>query len=312
MKKILLLVLMGTIMVCSLFSQATAGRGKMTGFVTDEETGEPLQGVTVKLYCVRARAYHTLTPKTDSKGYWKAMYLRGGAWNLDFEKVGYITKKISFQVETTPGMKKPQIEIKLKKLEGPALEDKVIKLVEKAKVLMSKNELDKAITEFNEILVKHKDSSGISIVNLYIGNCYAMKDDFENAIKYYKLAVEKYPDNRELIISIGNAYNNSNQYDKALEWFEKVPFDELNNIDTLYNIGVTFFNKAKYDEAVKYFKKATETGTEFADAFYQLGMTYTAQNKIPEALAALKKFMELDPESPNYETAKAIVEAFSK
>ena len=95
-------------------------------------------------------------------------------------------------------------------------------------------------------------------------------------------------------------------------WFNKVPFDELDNINTLYNIGVIFYNKAKYDEAVKYFKKSTEINNEFADGFYQLGMTYTAQNKIPEALAALKRFMELDPESPNYQTAKAIVEAFSK
>jgi len=312
MKKIVILVLLSVLMMFPLFSQDVSGRGKMSGFVFDEETGKPLPGVTVKLYCLRARGSFSPSPLTDSKGYWKAMFLRGGMWNVDFEKVGYIPKKISFNVQTTPGMKKPQIEIKLRKLEGPALEDKVIKQIEKAKVLMVENKPDEAIKKFDEILEKYKDSSGIAIINLYIGNCYAMKDDFEKAIEFYKLAAKAYPENRELIFSIGNAYNNLNQYDNAMIWFQKVPFDELDNIDILYNIGVNFFNKAKYDEAVKYFKKATEINIEFADAFYQLGMTYTAQNKIPEALAALKKFMELDPESPNYQTAKAVVEAFSK
>jgi hypothetical protein len=41
-------------------------------------------------------------------------------------------------------------------------------------------------------------------------------------------------------------------------------------------------------------------------------MTHTALNQIPESLDALKKFMELAPDSPNFGTAKAIVDAFSK
>lgn len=312
MKKIIILVLLSTVMMFPLFSQAVSGRGKMSGYVFDEETGKPLSEVTVKLYCLRAKAYYTPSPKTDSEGYWKALYLRGGMWNVDFEKVGYIPKKISFNVDTTPGTKKPQIEIKMKKMEGPSLEDKVINEIEKAKVLITENRIDAALENFNKIIEKYKDSAGIAIVNLYVGNCYALKDDYEKAIDFYKLAVKEYPKNKELIISIGNAYNNLNQYDNAMEWFKKLPFEEIDNINTLYNIGVIYYNKANYDEAVKYFKRATEINVEFADAFYQLGMTYTAQNKIPEALVALKKFMELDPESPNYETAKAIVEAFSK
>jgi tetratricopeptide (TPR) repeat protein len=63
---------------------------------------------------------------------------------------------------------------------------------------------------------------------------------------------------------------------------------------------------------LKYFNKAIEINPEFAPAYYQLGMTYTALSKTTEAVEALKKFMELDPESPDFQTAKAIVDAFSK
>jgi tetratricopeptide (TPR) repeat protein len=264
------------------------------------------------MYNVRAKAFHNRTPKTDKDGYWNAMYLRGGTWHVDFEKVGYETKKITFEVETTPGAKKPSIDIQMRKIEGPALDDTVLTKIEVANLLLGERKFDEALAGFLEVLGQYKDVSGIEIINLYVGNCYAQQENYLKAVEYFKKAIEKFPKNKELIISIGNAYNNMNDFELAMEWFQKLAFEEIENADTLYNIGIIFYNKAKYEEAIKYFLQATVVSGQFADGFYQLGMTYTALNKIPEALAALKRFMELDPESPNYETAKAIVEAFSQ
>jgi tetratricopeptide (TPR) repeat protein len=312
MKKLIIMGLLVFGLVFSIYSQATTGRGKMTGSVMDAETGEPVEGVTIKLYCVRAKAFHRVSPKTNKEGHWKAMYLRGGLWNVDFQKGGYETKKISFRVETTPGAKKPSIDITLRKIEGPALEDVILKEIDVANKLLSERKLSEAREKFEAILANNKDREGIAIVNLYLGNTYAMEENFPKAIEYYTKAIEKYPKNKELLISIGNAYNNMNRYEDAMIWFKKVSFEEIGNIDTLYNIGVILYNKAQYNDAIKYFEKSTQVDVEFSEGYYQLGMTYTALNKIPEALAALKKFMELDPESPNFQTAKAIVDAFSQ
>ncbi len=312
MKKIIIVGVLAFGLVFPLFSQATSGKGKMSGTVADADTGQPIKGVAMKLYCVRARSFHRISPKTNKEGYWKAMYLRGGLWNIDFEKAGYETKKISFTVETTPGAKKPSIDIKLKKVEGPALEEIILREIDAANTLMAEKKFGEAREKFFTLLEKNKDSEGIAIVNLYVGNSFAMEENYPKAIEFYIKAVEKYPKNKELLISIGNAYNNMNKFDDAMIWFKKVSFEDIDNIDTLYNIGVILYNKAQYDNAIKYFQKSTQVFDEFGDGFYQLGMTYTALNKIPEALTALKKFMELDPESPNFETAKAIVEAFSK
>jgi tetratricopeptide (TPR) repeat protein len=83
-------------------------------------------------------------------------------------------------------------------------------------------------------------------------------------------------------------------------------------MDTLLNVGIILYNKSEYTEAMKYFKRCTEVSPDFADGFYHLGMSHTALNNIPEAVAALKKFMEMAPDSPNYEIAKAVVEAYAK
>ncbi len=312
MKKTLLLIFLITAMCLVISAQATTGQGKMRGIVTDAQTGAPLEGVTVKLYCVKAAGSLKPNPKTDENGKWKALHVRGGLWYVDFEKVGYEPKKISFNVDTRPGMKRDEIETKLKKLEGPALEANVVEEINKARELLAADKVEEAIKEFKAIKEKHKESSGISIVNLYIGNAYSQIEKYEEAIKAYKLAVEKYPKHSGLILSIGNSYNNLQQPDKAMEWFKKLPFEEIHNVDTLYNIGVGFYNSYKYDDALKYFSRAVEIDDQYAPGYYQLGMTYTALSKTAEAVEAFKKFMELDPESPDYQTAKAIVEAFGK
>ncbi len=312
MKRTVLVIFLMMGLSCALFPQATIGKGKIRGVVTDEETGKPIEGVTVKLYSVKAVGYLKPSPKTDNEGKWKAFHIRGGMWHLDFEKVGYETKKISYNLLTTPGLRIDPIEITLRKIEGPALDAKIAEEINKGGELLNEKKVQEALKLFTELKEKNKDLAGIAIVNLYIGNCYSILEDYPKAVEFYQIALEKYPKNMDLILSIGNTYTNMNQTDKAMEWFSKLPFEEIHNVDTLYNIGVNFYNNSSYEKAVKYFAKATEINNEFAQGFFELGMTYTALNKIPEAIAALKKFMELDPDSPDYQTAKAIIDAFSK
>jgi len=291
------------------FAQLTSGKGKMKGIVTDVVSGEPLAGVTVKLYCVKGQGFHQPFPKTGADGRWTALYLRGGTWNLDFEKDGFEPQKISYQVLEIASAKFLDIEIKLKKIEGLILTEKLISELEAGNLLFDQKKYPEAIAKYEEIL---KGNPDVYIIAKNIGNAYFAMEDYAKAIEQYLKVYDKQPKSAEIITLIGNAYSNSGENEKAMGWFTKLNFDEIKDINTLYNIGVIFFNGAKYDDALRFFQKASEIDGEFADAFYQLGMTYTAVNKIDEAIAALKKFMELAPDSPNFQTAKAIVDAFSK
>lgn len=318
-KKILLIILIAcmavTVWVSSsglLFSQLTTGRGRLSGIVTVEGTGEPIEGVIIKLFSIRANAFHTPDSKTGADGRWRANYIRGGLWNLDFSKNGYETKKISFTVNTKPGTSNPPIELQLRKLEGPALEQTIMDEIKLAAALITEKKYDQALADLQAILEKYKDQPGVEIAYLHIGNCYSNKGEYQRAIEYFLKSLEKFPNNKEIILSVGNAYGNLNDFDNAMKWFNKLQIDDIGNIDTLYNIGVIYYNKGDFEGALKFFKKSTEINNEFADGFYQLGMTYTALDKQKEAVEALKKFMELDPKSPNYETAKAVVEAFGQ
>jgi tetratricopeptide (TPR) repeat protein len=316
-KKIFLIVLIAGILVTTwmptlLYPQLTEGRGKMSGTVTEEGTGNPLPGVTVKLFFPRANAYHTPEPKTDAGGKFRVNYIRGGLWNLDFVKEGYETKKISYFVDVRAGIAKKSIDVQMRKLEGPAAAQSILDEIDKAVALIAEKKVDQALTELQAIKEKFQGQPGVEIVNLHMGNCYSHKGEYQKAIEFYLKTLEKFPNNKELILSIGNAYGNLNDFGKATEWFNKLKIDDIGNTDTLYNIGVIAYNNGNFDRALTFFKKATEIDPEFSEGLYQLGMTYTALNQQKEAIEALKKFMEMDPKSPNYETAKAVVEAFEQ
>lgn len=312
--KQIILVALAVVLLAALtgpaFAGLTKGRGKMSGSVVDGATGQPLQGVTVKLFYPKEKQFHKPFPVTDAEGKWRIHYVAKGRWDLDFVKQGYELKKISYVVDPTIGTKNPPIDVSLLKMEGPVAGADLMNEVEKAKGFIVAGNYDKAIKEMNTLLDKFKDDPGVNIVYLYMGNSYAMKNDYQKAIEFYQKALEKFPKNKELILSIGNAYNNTSDFDNAMKWFSKLAVDDIGNVDTLYNIGVIFYNKADFAGAVNYFKKSTEIDANFADGFYQLGMTLVALDKSTEAVTALEAFLKLAPDSPNAETAKAIIDAY--
>jgi len=310
-KKGLWIISMILVLCISLTNaQRITGRGQLTGVVYDAETKEPLEGVTVKLFCVPANKARTPNEITDSEGRWSALYLRGGMWYVDFEKVGYEPKKSSIQIIDTPGVKSPHMEVYMRKLQGPALTKNIVDDINKNKELVESGKYRKAIGEFKKMLDEYKESQGIGIVNLYIGNCYASLNDYPEAINYFKAALESYPEHKGIINSIGESLMNLKEEEEAVKWFAKLDIDEIRNPDSLYNLGVVNYNRAVYDQAEKYFKKATEVKSDFVDAIYQLGMTYVALNKTGKALENLKKFLELAPDHANAQIAQSILDAY--
>jgi len=310
MKKVLLIAVLVIVLVVSLAAQSGVhGKGRAKGKVLDDKTGQPLEGVTVKLFSVRAQSFYTPNPKTESDGTWKVLYLRGGSWNIDFEKAGYETKKLSYRVEESPGAKQVEIEVRLAKIEGIALTNDIVAELEKGNLLFSDRKFVEALKAYEAILTQNPD---VFIIYKNIGNCHFAMEHYDKAIESYLKLYEKQPQSADIMNLIGNSYVNANDMEKAMDWYGRIPFEEIKDIDTLYNIGANLTNNNKNDLAIRYFQRTVELDADFAEGYYQLGMTRTALNQIPEALEALKKFMELAPNSPDFGTAKAIVDAFSK
>jgi tetratricopeptide (TPR) repeat protein len=282
---IILLVFCGSLAV----AQTYKGKARIKGFVFDEE-GNPIEGVTVNLYSIKGEAGFNV--ETDAEGKWVASWIRGGAWNVDFEKIGYMPKKISINVKSYG--RNPDIEVTLEEVEGlvisPELEDEL----GMGNDLYEQGQYQEAIAVYEQMLVDHPDAY---IVNLNIGNAYFQMEEYDTAFTYYQNVLDADPDNVRAKLQIGNALANQGKNAEALEWYNKINFQEIDDTTVLYNIGTNYYNQGQYKDALKYYERTLELDENFLDAVYQAGLANLSLGKNQEAIQYFELYLEKDPDS---------------
>ena len=271
------------------FGQGYKGKGKVKGIVTDQD-GNPIEGVTIKLYSKRAASGFEVT--TDSKGKWKAFYIRGGPYDIDFEKAGFMPKQINLNISEYN--KNPDVEITLKKIEGMVLTEQLRKELQNGNMLYDEEKYEEAIQAYQAIVTKFPDAF---ILYRNIGNCYFRMEKYDLAEEYYLKVLEKEPDDHEAMLGIGNTYANRDQNDKALDWYNKIDFEKISDYMVLYNIGSNFYSQGQHQEALKYYRKAVELKGDFLDALYQLGLVNLTIGNNKEAIEVFTEYLKNDSDS---------------
>ncbi len=290
--------------VSSLFAQEHKGQGRLIGYVFDEQ-GNPLEGVKVKLFSLRTQSGFEVV--TDKNGKWTAAWIRGGGWNIDFEKFGYLPRKISVEVQEFG--RNPEIKINLKKAEGLVMTDELKDFLQKGNDLFDQKRYDEAIIVYEEILRKYPEAY---LIYKNIGNCYFNQEKYEEAEAAYLKILEKDPRNIDAIILIGNTYANRGQIEKALEWYNKVEFEKIEDPIVLYNLGTNYYNNSKFEEALKFYQRAVELQKDFLDALYQLGLTYLTLNKTAEAIQTFENYLKRDADSDRAGQVRSFLEYLKK
>lgn len=286
------------------FSQDYAGKGRLVGYVFDEQ-GKPLEGVKIKLFSLKVQQGFEAVTGNDGK--WVALGITGGGWNVDFEKSGYVPKKIAIQVQEY--QKNPEIKVNLKKAEGLIVTDELKEMLTKGNQLFDEKKYEEAVEAYKAILEKFPDAY---IIYKNIGNCCFQQEKYDQAEAYYLKILEKEPRNVDAMLLIGNCYANRGQPEKALEWYGKIEFDKIDDPIVLYNVGTNYYNSSKFEEALKYYKKATELQKDFTDGLYQLGLTYLTLGNYPESIVTFESYLKTDPGSERANQVKGFIEFLRK
>ena len=84
--------------------------------------------------------------------------------------------------------------------------------------LIKKDQLEKAIETFSEILIKEPDSP---LAHLYLAEAYFKTESFDEAIMEYKLASQGRDDNPEINYCLGFAYAKIGRLELAVERWER-------------------------------------------------------------------------------------------
>lgn len=300
MKKGAVALLLTVLISGLLFSQTYKGKGRVFGTITDEQ-GNPVEGVTVKLFSERANDGFEVM--TDASGKWVASWIRGGSWKIDFIKPGYIPESAVIQVSEFQN--NPEINIIMKEAEGILLTEELKAALNEGNKLYDEGRYEEAIQAFQTMLEEYPD---VYIVNMNIGNSYFVLEQYDKAEAAYKKVLEQDPDNNAAKLAVGNCYQNRGDNDTALEWYNKIEFEEIKDPTVLYNIGTNFYNLAKFDDALKYYQKSVELKEDFEDGLYQLGLTFLNLTKYKESIDVFEKYLEYDSESGRAEQVKAFIE----
>jgi len=139
----------------------------------------------------------------------------------------------------------------------------------------------------------------------YLGLMYetgkGVEQDYEEAIKYYKMAIEK--GNGKAMNNLGRIYYNGDyaeqNYEEAIKYYkmaiEKGEEHAMNNLGIMYEHGHGV--EQNYEEAIKYYKMAIEKGP--GDAMHNLGMLYEYGHGVEQNYEEAIKYYKMAIEKGN-------------
>jgi tetratricopeptide (TPR) repeat protein len=163
-----------------------------------------------------------------------------------------------------------------------------------------------AMKEFKKAEAKYADDH---LLQYDLGLLHLLKKQYDPAIVHLKRALDLIPDYGEAINSLGNAYAGKGDWDQAIVYYKKVVGDILYGTPHFgySNLGNAYYFKGDLELSEKYYLEALKAKPNFTRALQGLGRTYIAMGRIPEAVGKLEKAVRKAPDSPalHFQLAKA-------
>lgn len=148
------------------------------------------------------------------------------------------------------------------------------------------------------------------------------QEAWNKAIEAYNKAIELKPDDAAYHNNFALALAKQKKFDEARAELEKAA--QINPAGAgqyYYNLGAVLTNIGQIEAATEAFKKAVEADPKYANAQYQYGVSLMGKATIapdgkmippPGAREAFEKYLQLEPNGPNAEAAKAMLDAMSQ
>ncbi len=192
---------------------------------------------------------------------------------------------------------------------------KVSKLFASAVDLYQKEQLEKALPIYREILTlepKHGDTlANMGVILRRLGQT-------KEAITCYRRFLKLNPKIGEIWCNLGNALQSIGNLEEAKSAFKQAIVIKPNLSLAHFNLGQILHNQENWQEAEKYYRQTLKLNPQFVIAYNNLGNVLGAQGKIQEAISQYQQSIKLQPnyaeahynlgnalrEQKNYEPAK--------
>ena len=288
-------------------AQEWRGMGRVGGFVLDDESGQPLEGVVVKATLPTAGNRGPDESKSKKNGEWAVGGVARGEWAVDFSKEGYETRSIS--VGITEMGRIPPMEIRLKKKAAAvATADPNVEIKDKltqAAAMMNAKQYAEARQIYEALATQYPQ---VKQFRPLIARTYHAEGNKAKAIEELRKAAAADPENIEVKVLLGNTLMEDGKADEARQILESLDDSKVTDPAMFLNAGIALVNERKHAEAIPWFDKAITRFPQHPDGYYYRGIANISLGKSAEAKADLEKYVSMaPPDAPELATAKQIL-----
>lgn len=110
-------------------------------------------------------------------------------------------------------------------------------------------------------------------------NYYTVNLDYQNALRFAKLAYAREPNNPEVRFCLASAYYDMKEFSLAEDNFRETTRISPFSVDAYYNLGLLYIRHKRFKEAAEVLNKAIALDSEDALAHFELGRAYKGTGK---------------------------------
>ena len=133
--------------------------------------------------------------------------------------------------------------------------------------------------------------------------------EWKNEIILWSSAIRCFPDNPRVHNQLGNAYAQRNLYNEAIEEYLKARALKPDDAGTCYNLGVVYVKTGRYEEAVREFEAVKKISPEYKVSESIFAEAYASAGNYDIAVKILEDAIYIDPQNPvNYFKLASIYE----
>jgi len=168
------------------------------------------------------------------------------------------------------------------------------KLVERGDVFAGEARLEKAKKYYRKALEVYPD---YAVAHNNLGNALVKSENVAEALKHYQEALRIAPEFSEARSNIATVLAYQGKTDEALGYYQEVLELQPDSAETYYNIGTILADTGDLKEAIEHYQEALDIQPDFARAYAGLGAVAIQQGKIEAALRYYRNSLEILPEN---------------
>ncbi len=132
-----------------------------------------------------------------------------------------------------------------------------------------------------------------------VANRLQQVGDYKNAIIVYERIIKLYPRTTSAYLNLGIIANALGDVNKARIMYEQVIKIDSNNAQAYFNLGYLNETAGELREALNDYEKAVEINPKHGEAYYNMGNVYATLGQNAEAIASYLKTIAINPNHLN-------------